>query len=93
MDTPLTEDSVKNYRVSSMTLGFLMTVIIIVATIVWSVSSYSNKINRVSDKVETLITNSVTQAEFELLQIRIDSLNAKVVAMDEEIQDHCDEEE
>ena len=93
MNAPLTEDTVKNFRISSMTLGFLMTVIVIVATIVWSVSSYSNKINRVSDKVETLITNSVTQAEFELLQIRIDSLNTKVVELDKELQELCDEEE
>ena len=93
MKAPLTEDSVKNFRVSSKTLGFLMTVIVIVATIVWSESSYSNKINRVSEKVETLIENTVTQAELEQLQFQLNSLNAQVVSMDEIIQELCDEEE
>ena len=75
MNTPLTEDSVRNFRVSSMTLGFLTTVIVIVATIVWSVSSYSNKINRVSEKVETLIENTVNQSELQQLQFQINELN------------------
>ena len=76
-----------------MTLGFLMTVIVIVATIVWSVSSYSNKINRVSDQVETLIANSVTQSELQQLQFQINSLNEQVTTMDEIIQELCEEEE
>ena len=93
METPLTEDNVKNFRVSSMTLGFLTTVIVIVATIVWSVSSYSNKINRVSDQVESLIANSVTQSELQQLQFQINELNEQVTTMDEIIQELCNEEE
>ena len=93
MNTPLTEDSVRNFRVSSMTLGFLTTVIVIVATIVWSVSSYSNKINRVSDQVESLIANSVTQSELQQLQFQINELNEQVTTMDEIIQELCNEEE
>ena len=93
MNTPLTEDNVKNFRVSSMTLGFLMTVFVIVATIVWSVSSYSNKINRVSDQVESLIANSVTQSELQQLQFQINELNEQVTTMDEIIQELCNEEE
>lgn len=76
-----------------MTLGFLMTVIVIVATIVWSVSSYSNKINRVSDQVETLIANSVTQSELQQLQFQINNLDVQVKSMDELIQELCNEEE
>ena len=93
MVNSLTEDNVKNFRVSSMTLGFLMTVIVIVATIVWSVSSYSNKINRVSDQVETLIANSVTQSELQQLQFQINNLDVQVKSMDELIQELCNEEE
>ena len=93
MNAPLTEDSVRNFRVSSMTLGFLTTVIVIVATIVWSVSSYSNKINRVSDQVESLIANSVTQSELQQLQFQINELNEQVTTMDEIIQELCNEEE
>ena len=63
------------------------------ATIVWSVSSYSNKINRVSDQVESLIANSVTQSELQQLQFQINELNEQVTTMDEIIQELCNEEE
>ena len=79
MSPPLTEDNVKNFRISSITLGFLMTVIVIVATIVWSVSSYSNKINRISDQVTEL-------------DQKIESNEILINELDEIIQEICEDE-
>ena len=56
-----------------------MTVIVIVATIVWSVSSYSNKINRISDQVTEL-------------DQKIESNEILINELDEIIQEICEDE-